>query len=92
MGAVQGLMHATHARSSSMPAPPSLNCVRCRCPALLSLSSQFEDFSTDKAFEILHRQRDRLLCCERLPLALRLLCRSLRVRSGGLRSHWAGTL
>jgi hypothetical protein len=64
----------------------------CAVAALLSLSSQFEDFSTDKAFEILHRQRDRLLCCERLPLALRLLCRSLRVRSGGLRSHWAGTL
>lgn len=26
--------------------------------------SQFEDFETTKAFEILQRQRDKLLCCE----------------------------
>lgn len=27
-------------------------------------SPQFEDFETTKAFEILQRQRDKLLCCE----------------------------
>ena len=44
------------------------------CPSCL----QFEDFSTDKAFEILHRQRDRLLCCERsLPARRSLLGRGL---------------
>ncbi len=55
---------------TSLPAEPNLRVCSAAC-----FSPQFEDFETTKAFEILQRQRDKLLCCERravLPCAVLL--------------------
>lgn len=53
---------ATVGQGCTRPLPP-LRCSTFRAHCLpLRLPLQFEDFQTEKAFEILHRQRSQLLC------------------------------